>query len=46
MVGNFEVIALLLIVLVSIVLPTVLLVMMFIIYSKLNKIEQLLSKKD
>lgn len=46
MVGNFEVIALLLIVLVSIVLPTVLLVMMFIIYSKLNKIEHLLSKKD
>ena len=46
MVGNFEVIALLLIVLVSIVLPTVLLVMMFVIYSKLNKIEQLLSKKD
>ena len=46
MVGNFEVIALLLIVLVSIVLPTVLLVMMFAIYSKLNKIEQLLSKKD
>lgn len=46
MVGNFEILAMLLIALVSIVLPTVVLVMLFLIYSKLNKIENLLSQKD
>jgi lipopolysaccharide export LptBFGC system permease protein LptF len=46
MVGNFEILAILLIGLVSIVLPMVVLVVLFLIYSKLNAIEKLLSKKD
>ena len=46
MVGNFEILAILLIGLVSIVLPMVVLVVLFLIYSKLNTIEKLLSKKD
>jgi hypothetical protein len=46
MIGNFEVIAMFLIGLVTIVLPTVVLVMLFLIYSKLNSIEKLLSRKD
>lgn len=46
MVGNFEILAILLIGLVSIVLPMMVLVVLFLIYSKLNTIEKLLSKKD
>jgi len=46
MVGNFEILAMLLVALVSIVLPMVVLVMLFLIYSKLNTIEKLLSQKD
>jgi hypothetical protein len=46
MIGNFEILAILLIGLVSIVLPMVVLVVLFLIYSKLNAIEKLLSKKD
>lgn len=46
MVGNFEILAILLIGLVSIVLPMMVLVVLFLIYSKLNTIEKLLTKKD
>jgi lipopolysaccharide export LptBFGC system permease protein LptF len=46
MVGSFEILAMLLIGLVSIVLPMVVLVVLFLIYSKLNAIEKLLSRKD
>jgi hypothetical protein len=46
MIGNVEILVILLIGLVSIVLPTAVLVVLFLIYSKLNTIEKLLTKKD
>jgi hypothetical protein len=46
MFGMIETLAILLIGLVSIVLPMVVLVVLFLIYSKLNAIEKMLSPKD
>jgi hypothetical protein len=46
MFGAFEILALLLIGLVAVVLPMVVLVVLFLIYSKVNAIEKMLSTKD
>lgn len=46
MVGGLEAIILILISLVGIALPLVVLAMLFLIYSKLNNIEKLLSRRE